>query len=410
MADNNNFLDIIPEDITGHLVQYLTVPQLTLFKQLCKQFNAIGSQAVFLQPLYNRLYQLDNTLSPALTSANAPLEFKQAFEKIRDRQNAEISFFLKIHRDPNHPLTFSPEKLNLLSSMVNARNIEQLEKADALLNDLNIKIISRCVSAQAGHVLNLSFCLTRLIIIEEHVEYFKNLTTLFCQGNLFTTLNLNDYPKLEVLDCTNNPFLKEIHLLGCSKSLDVKCDHAEGHVNIFCNNYDHYETFKRIFICGMQAAFQNPMMAVPLIGLEVIGIGKELYDTNNAPLPPQLLMDDVEAQDKKEKFLYIEEVQLFEKLKRAESYSQKAEIIQKLGDRYNAQNCLKHTCLYEASMIAHNQVSSVLEKTSNYFLSFIRTEKKEDVQIEQEESLKRKREEGDNDHEPNNQKKHKPGS
>ena len=411
MADNNNFLDIIPEDITGYLVQFLTVHELTVFKQLSKQFNAIGSQAAFLQPLYNRLYQLDDMLSPSLTSANAPLEFKQAFEKVRDRQSVEISFFIEMIDNPSSIITFSPETVNFLSSFKNACNIEQLENIEVFLNKLNEDIIATLVEAQGGNVLDLSFCLTRLIITEEHVEYFKNLTTLICRNNFFTSIRLNNHPKLELLDCTSNPFLKKIHLLGCSTSLDVKCDGAEEHINIFCNDYDYYQKFKDMYATAIPAGFLNPVfIGGSIIAVEMTRMGKELLDTHNAPLPPKILIDDIESKDKKEKFLYIEEARLFKKLKKSEFPSQKAEIIQQLGDRYNAQNCLKYACMYEASMIAQNQVSSLLEKTSNYFLSFVRTEKKEDATMTQEESLKRKREEGDNDDEPNNQKKHKSGS
>ena len=85
----------LPDEILQYTAQYLTIPQLALFKQVCKKFNnPIGIQAEFvnLHTIYNRLYKLDPTIAPVLSRTNAPLQYAKAISKIAARQKAELIF------------------------------------------------------------------------------------------------------------------------------------------------------------------------------------------------------------------------------------------------------------------------------------------------------------------------------
>lgn len=398
MADANYPLNTyLPDEIPGHIVQYLTVPQLSLFKQLCKQFNWAASHAVFLQPLYNRLYALDKTLSPSFMSADASNEFKQAFEKIRDRQNAEIEFIVKNFDGLKH----------LTKILDDCKTIEALENRDAILNNENIGLIDAFISHQgnANH-LDLYSCMTRFIIDEKHIAYFKNLTTLSCQNNLITTLNLEDHPNLKLLDCRDNPCLKTVNLSGCSPELDIQFDHSEKPINIFSDNYDYQKKFYDLLKCGARGFF-SPTAGALMFGAMCVEMGGEFLATYNTPVPPQIYLDDAEAQNQKDKFANIEEARLFRILNEEKSPNKKAEIIQQLGDRYTTRNCLKYGCLYEASLIMRGTTSTMLEKTSNLLFSYWGAKKEGDsLMLEQEESAKRKREENDGEgEEPENNKK-----
>lgn len=393
MADTNQSL-YLPDEIPGNIVQYLTIPQLRLFKQLSKQFNKVASHAIFLQPLYNRLYALDKTLPPILSHDNASLEFKQAFEQIKQRQNAEIEFFVKYF-----------DGLKDLNNIVkHCHTIEELEERDAILNVENIHIIGSCIDYQnSPNHLNLSTCITRFIIDETRIEYFKNLTSFTCQDNLITTINLENHPNLKLLDCRNNPCLKEVYLFGCSTELDIHFDHSEKPNNIFSEDYDHNKRLLDLAKCGANLLFR-PTAGILMFGAMCIDMGGELLNTYNTAIPPKIFIDDTESQNQKEKFLNIEEARLFKLLKQESSPMRQTEIIQTLGDRYTTRNCLKYGCIYQSGIIMGNETTSMFEKTSNLLFSYWEVKKEEAPLMIQQETAKRKREYNPNE-EPQNDKK-----
>ena len=58
------------------------------------------------------------------------------------------------------------------------------------------------------------------------VEEFKNLTVLYCEGNLLTSLDLSGLSKLEFIDCNHNK-LKSLKIDGCSALTALHCHFNE---------------------------------------------------------------------------------------------------------------------------------------------------------------------------------------
>lgn len=213
MTDINNMF--MPSEILFSIGGYLTIPQLARFKQVCRLFNDIGSDVNFLQPLYFRLYRLDESLPALLPQQGAALEFKHAFEKIKSRQNQEIFFLDGSYRKGYR---------NIVDALlaIPGKTLEQLEKRDALLTHLNSEIIQENINQHPGVRLNLTNPITRFIMTEDNAEYFKNLTRLDCDSKLLTTLNLKGLAKLQHLFCSSN-VLALLNLQGCVALKTLSC-------------------------------------------------------------------------------------------------------------------------------------------------------------------------------------------
>ena len=63
----------LPEDVWTLIASFLDNNDLARFRQVRPLFNRIGSHAMVLQPLYNRLYAMDKTLPAVLPQEGAAL-------------------------------------------------------------------------------------------------------------------------------------------------------------------------------------------------------------------------------------------------------------------------------------------------------------------------------------------------
>lgn len=358
----NNIL--VPGDIFAHIASYLTVAELARFKQVCQSFNHIASGVYFLQPIYNRLYKLDKTLPPTLNPETAVFQFKSAFEQIKKRQNEEIAFLNEMHIEEHR------DDIDALLSM-SGNTVEELEGRNLLLDKINVNIINAEIVKQPGTQLYLSFSgITRFIITQDNVDYFKKIEVFSCDVNLLSTLDLSGCSELRTLFCSENK-LTTFNLKGLKKLQILWCQGNQ----LNALNLADCPALEEV------CCHKNQLTTLNLMGCTLL---RSLMFHEN---PLTCLNLEGTSQIIKDTYSKIEEELLFKQLSSA-AFFERAEIIKKLGERrYTAFNCLKYGCFYEAGVLA-----------SSLFLPGFSYQSK-GVEMQKEEATpganKRKREEGE---------------
>ncbi len=215
----------LPEDIWAFIACFLDNDDLAKFRQLCKTTQFVGSHAAILQPLYNRLYAIYDTLPPLLPQESTLSAFKQAFEKIQIRQQFEISY-LTVHHS------------NLMAKAENAQVLEEnttvslksSEAINALLDKINSEIIKAKIDLNSTRLDISSACITRLPVslfqTEGYTNFWQNLTYLNCDNNLLTTLNVHELAALRLLYCDNNQ-LTTLNVQGLAALRVLYCDNNQ---------------------------------------------------------------------------------------------------------------------------------------------------------------------------------------
>lgn len=236
-------------------------------------------------------------------------------------------------------------------------------------------------------------------LISDYSLYFKDLTKLLCNYNLFSTLDLHDHPKLEVLDCRCNEFLEVINILGCSNALRIEFDHSQSLKNIFSDDYQVSMTLEQkmaLGIFGTMGVLMPPVLLVMCKLAGFVGFFPEIFSLHvswrSRSCMPAKIHASSDLKSKNNKIAHAEEKRLFNKLSREALPSKKAKIIEKLGDRYTLIKCLEYGCIYQSGAVLRKKVSAILFSPQ--------------YDEKNEESLKGKREEDDN--EGPDQKKLKP--
>ncbi len=205
MADFDN----IHYELIGLIMEYLNPEDLASFRLVCLSFKNTISAASVLQPLYNRLYEIDKTLPPQIDpKADAFLVFKNAFEQVRSKQDEEIAYLAdknSMYAKLFYGILEKGTESNF--SALPTKTIEDLQRRDFELNQINIsRINAKCnFSWNTSAVLDLSGSnLTRFIVPEDKQDYFSTLESIDLDRNQLTTLNLNGCPALQYLNCNQN--------------------------------------------------------------------------------------------------------------------------------------------------------------------------------------------------------------
>ena len=219
----------LPNDIWAVIATFLDSDELASFKQVCQSFYGIGSQDMMLQPLYNRLRAIDNTLPAELeTAANATQKtslvfFKEAFEKIKAKQQQEMTYLTQHHPD----LMAKPEYAAALAQNTSV-SLKSLETKSAVLDAINSEIITATIDKDVNST-RLDLCgahITRLpVTLFNHADYanfWQNLIDLLCSDNQLTELNLQKLSNLQGLNCENNP-IEKLNLQGLSLLAHIYC-------------------------------------------------------------------------------------------------------------------------------------------------------------------------------------------
>ncbi len=266
MADDNTLMEDnvlgLPTEIWVKVAQYLNEKESITFGHICRPFSQI-TYGFLLQPYYDRLRVMDESLPTLLITPNTFIEFTKAIKKIQTRQQDEIAY-LSIH----HPVLIESLLKEYTSSPI---TIKTLEEQHRILDEANIQIIKAKIKKNSNELNLDGKHITRLPVsfftTEDYVDFWKNLVSLSCSNNLLTTLNLPGLVKLKELNCDNNqlvilnlPGLKALKKLHCSYNQLTVLDLQE------------QEALKELF-CSF-----NLLTTLPLQGKKKL---KELYCSNN---------------------------------------------------------------------------------------------------------------------------------
>lgn len=364
-------------DMLSVMADYLSPSDLASLRLVCQTLKNKISAAVILQPLYNKLYDIDKTLPAQINPTNAFLNFKQAFEKIRTMQQEEITFFKKQGIDfPN----------------ISENSIEVLQQTDALINQINIDKINKAIdnALEEDALMLFRAGITRFIVPEDKKLYFTKIKKLYCDGNQLAVLSLEDCIALEEVYCSNNRIKilsfnqhARIRVLNCSQNLlralnfkgfshleDLECSFNECRIL----NLENCTKLESVY-CRESNEFLKTLNLFDCAKLNSLHIGNGIIDS----LQVVELNIQGTSQMIQNRFANKMEALLFSQLDSL-AYFERGDIIQSLGDRYNIGNCLKYGCFYDAGLIANSVLQ--WEKLNLFLPSTFLTKKSSAIEEE----------------------------
>ena len=337
----------LPEEAWGLIASFLDNDDLARFKQVRPLFNHIGSHAGALQPLYNRLYAMDKTLPADLPQEGTAIFFKQAFEKIQARQQQEIAYLTQ-----HHPAVMAKDEYAQAIQQNKSVSLKSLEAKNTLLDAINSNIITSKIIDINSAFLNLNQQrITRLPVTlfqaEGYVNFWKNLTSLDCDNNQLTELNVQGLVALQRLECDNNQLtaldvqgLVALQQLGCCNN-QLTALNVHGLValqELWCKN----NQLTALNVQGLVALQYLWCNNNHLTELNVQGLaGLRELGCNNNPLI-DLNLTGIPAVTRSE-YEELEKTLLFKQLSPSNSVEARREIIARLGTDYTYENCL-HYC------------------------------------------------------------------
>ena len=357
----------LPEEIWGLIALFLDNDELTQFKQACKKFNSIGSQAIVLQPFYNRLYAIDKTLPEALPLEGAALAFKKAFESIQARQQQEMTYLTKHH----------PEYTEVLQGN-SMTSLKSLESSNALLDKINSEIITRRININNPILVLSKSHITRLPVMlfqtEPYVNFWKKLTVLHCSNSPLATLDLQKLVALQYLYCYNNQLIRlrvqgltKLRLLACynNQLTALNVQGLKALQILWC----HENQLTALNVQGLTAlqileCYGNQLTALNVQGLVML----EKLDCDNNPLT-DLNLTGVSASIK-DQFTDKEKSLLFTQLRLSTSNTDKLKIIARLGHHYTYENCLYYCPVDTVKSLASDSIAQVYHLASSALSQF----------------------------------------
>ena len=221
MTDSNAampFEACLPTEVWDLIASFLDEHELAQFRQVCQLFDRVGSDARMLQPLYNRLRAIENTLPAELQTAatqagKSPLIFlKEAFEKIQAKQQQEIAYLTQYHPAMIAKIEYA-EVLQQNTSI----SLKLLEAKNTVLDEMNSEIVTTRIDINRTELHLSNAGITRLRVTPfqtaAHANFWKNLIHLSCSNNQLTALNLQGLVALQTLWCDDNE-LTTLNLQG----------------------------------------------------------------------------------------------------------------------------------------------------------------------------------------------------
>ena len=356
----------LPSDIWGLIASLLDSNELAQFRQVCQCFNAMGSQTMILQPLYNRLRAINDNLTADLQVAanlaqNTPSAFfKAAFEKIQARQQQEIAYLTKHHTD----LMLKPEYAEVLAQNTPV-SLKSLEAKNALLDTINSGIIADHININSTWLNLNGIHITRipadLFQRADKVNFWKNLTHLSCSNNKLSTLNVQQLVALQALACNDNQLIK-LNTQGLSALKALDCNNnqlttlnAQGLValqQLYCSN-NQLTTLNVQGLVALQMlwCWNNQLTILNVQGLaalQMLGYNHNpLTDLNLTGVPPAIKNQHAE----------IEKNLLFKQLSLSTSIETRQAIIARLGTNYTYKNCFYYSPVYAAKLFITDSLS-----------------------------------------------------
>ena len=402
MADNtatDNEGLWFPDEVWITIASLLDNSDLARFRQLCSTTQFFGSEAFILQPHYNRLYAIDNTLPALLPQKGALAAFKQAFKKIRTRQEFEIDYLKgNCHVKTEHfKQVFKKNKKASLLSL--------LEVVNAELDKWNSDIIMGKIELTRSSLALDNAGITRFPVAlfqnPSYAVFWKNLTSLTCTNNQLIELNLQALTALKRLYCNKNQIIKlnvhnsaELKALSCNynRLTELTLPKSVALEYLDCSNNRVAKLSLQEFV-ALKFLFCNNN-ALTTLNLQGLAWLEEL-DCDNNPLTT-LILTGVHATTKN-KHAELERKLLFNKLSIAQSPQATQAIIRRLGSDYTLGNCFKYCTVHDAAKLfisnSANSISYFTSSTLSQISGFLPSFGATNNPTENTKNLKRKRDE-----------------
>ena len=352
MADNTANEGLwLPVEAWATIASFLDHHDLAQFKLLCHATQLVGSDVFVLQPFYNRLYALNNTLDPVLSQQGALTAFKQAFKKIQAQQQSEIDYLKKYH----------PERMKLSEHVFQANTAISLQSLEAIhteLDNINSDIIREKIDLNSTS-LNLFYArITRLPVTlfqeSAYISFWRHLINLDCRNNQLTTLNVQELTTLKDLECGNN-YLTSLNTQGLAALISLRCYNNQLtslNVQELVALQDLYCNDNQLTVLNLQKLIELEDLDCNSNQLSSLNVQRltalEYLNCDDNPLET-LILTGVHTSTKN-KYAELERTLLFNKLSQIESPEARQDIIHQLGDDYTEVNCLKYCPDYAASL------------------------------------------------------------
>ena len=379
----------LPNEIWTIIASFLDHDDLARFRLLCSTTQLVGSDALILQPLYNRLYAIDKTLPALLPQEGAPLAFKLASEKIQANQQTEIDYLTQ-----HHPAIMAkPQYLQVLQESTTV-SLTSLEAINAVLDTINSEIITPEIDINSSDLDLINMHITRLPVAlfqtEGYVHFWQNLTCLYCNYNQLTTLNVQGLTALQELWCQNNQ-LTILNVQGLAALIYLDCKNNQlstlnlqglaALLTLLCNDNQLIElNVQGLAKLRRLHCYNNSLTALnvqelatlqelgcynnQLTTLNVQGLAALIYLNCNNNLLETLILTGVHAKTKL-KHAELERSLLFNKLTKTDSLEARQAIIRRLGANYTYKNCFYYCPAYAAKLFAFGSTNSAYLFASN---------------------------------------------
>lgn len=333
----------LPTDVWAIIVNLLSPNALIAFSLVCKTFYQAVTDDVILQPLYNRLREIDKTLPATLPKEGAVLTFKKAFEKIQARLQEEINYLTKYHPK----IMEKPEYTQVLQKN-SSEPLELLEDRSTILEKINSEIITTLIidinstklKLQSAHITRLPVTLFQA---DGYANFWKNLISLDCSGNNLTTLDVQELASLQNLNCSHNKLTK-LNVQGLAALQILRCNinqltalNVQGSVALqllWCNNNQLTALNVKKLVELKELWCQNNQLAT--LNLQELTWLVELEIENNPLI--DLNLTGVSAAIKS-KYAEQEKSLLFKQLIETDCVDSQNIIIARLGKDYAYKNC-----------------------------------------------------------------------
>ena len=401
----------LPCDILATIASFLDYKDLVSFRLLCRDSQFVIPFEVILQPAYNRLYVLDNTLPPLLPKENALSAFQEALKKIQKQQQSEIAYLTLHNLDYVTMSNFKDIELQYSTETP----LQTLERIDKTLNHINFLIIRHIIfishlspelNLNNAHITRFSRSSYIPFYSEGFEHFWQNLTSLNCNNNRIRELSVQDLPSLEQLTCQNNGMvtlklqrLPSLIDLNCSRNLLTNLNISEHtklkNLNCRFNQITKLDlrregTLTRLSFDGnplkglilnaiknekhkqQRVLFLHKCLSVSLSFEEQQTILNLLDDDFNRNLLLPCLVTDsngIQWRRGKNTFDELERHSLFHKLSKTESSEDRQIIISRLGNYYTYENCLKYCPTYAATLFDLDFLDSLLLPQEVFFLT-----------------------------------------
>ncbi len=359
---------------------------------LINLYRSDSAGEIFMTDLIPTINEI-NSPPPSSMLLQVPRELKEItasyfghFHNAWIRQEQEIEYLTK-----HHPALMQKHKQ--LFQQNATPSLESFEARESILDKINGEIVTAKINLNETDLNLIDAHITRLPIslfqAKGYVDFWQNLTYLYCSNNRLTALNVQALAALQVLWCSNNQLIS-LNVQGLARLKELMCTNNQLTTlyvqeltqlkTLYCNdnqltslNVQGLMALQKLGCAHNQLTTLNVqrLMALQILGcannqltsLNVQGLARlqGLWCEKN-PLKT-LILTGVHA-DVKNEHAELERSLLFQQLGQADSSEVRQGIIARLGADYTYENCLKYCPAYAEKLFAFDSANGVYDFTS----------------------------------------------